>query len=767
MTNVSIGGNVTDSVMVFGNNNYVVKIGDVNGGVVNIVNPSDKPKYTARSIPVTVRPRAFPSLLDRENEFEAIKKAVQFSVPVSVWGQQGIGKTSFIRHLTHTLDIGGFTSGVVYLNASNLGIEDLLQALFDLFFDSIPTYKPTTGEIRIALQNIKSLIFLDDFQIGREEAASILDAAPGCLFVLSSTERSLWGEGEVVPLQGLPGSEAIKLFEKELSRPLSEQEKGLALKICDTLKGHPLHILQMASLARETGKTLESLLSGMTIAQVNDQTLANMSIVDLGETERQVIALLAAAGGNTVALEHIKTIFKNGDVQKNIQQLMSLGLVQAHSPRFSLTGTLAASIAGTWDLTVWQDTLLRYAIDWLSQQPAGALVEESSGLLMHTLKNAGDRKKWREVIQLGRALEKFMILFKRWQSWSDILNLILTAAKALNDSKTQAWALHQLGSRALYLGYASQAKTFLTQALNIRQAIGDKAGLAITQHNLNTLNGIITPLKGDASGCRRTLTCGFGAAAVVTVLAVIAWIIIAFLQSAGNNDYPTIEPPVIINPTDTSSPVPTSTSTNTPLPVVTRTPHPTLTLTATPTPVLLYDFVENANSANWYEDNNGDGRINLEFFTKPASPSPEYYISNVSDGYGYAGWDYSVPMIEEKIQKQVILAYPYYNRPQVIGDYSPYFDRPYPDAYLEVKVGYKDVPADQPAGVTFRIYLNEILVFEESSTLSENPTIYIPYTTVNIFEGINFFRLEVDAQDGVTTQDYAVWAIVKLWNAKP
>lgn len=38
MTNVSIGGNVTDSVVVLGNDNFVVKIGDVNGGVVTSLN---------------------------------------------------------------------------------------------------------------------------------------------------------------------------------------------------------------------------------------------------------------------------------------------------------------------------------------------------------------------------------------------------------------------------------------------------------------------------------------------------------------------------------------------------------------------------------------------------------------------------------------------------------------------------------------------------------------------------------------------------------
>ena len=76
MTNVSIGGNVTDSVMVFGNDNYVVKIGDVNGGVVNIIKPSDKPKYQARSTPVVIKPRTFHSLLNR-NSFLVLSRKNQ------------------------------------------------------------------------------------------------------------------------------------------------------------------------------------------------------------------------------------------------------------------------------------------------------------------------------------------------------------------------------------------------------------------------------------------------------------------------------------------------------------------------------------------------------------------------------------------------------------------------------------------------------------------------------------------------------------------
>lgn len=762
MTNVSIGGNVTDSVVVLGNDNFVVKIGDVNGGVVNIIKPSDKPKYSARSTPVTIKPRAFPSLLDRENEFELIKKSVHSSVPISVWGQQGVGKTSFIRQLTYTLDIGSFTSGIVYLDTSGLGYEDLLQALFDSFFESDSTYKPTTADIVRALQNIKALIFLDDIQIGRDEVPSILDAAPNSLFILSSTERSLWGEGEVIPLRGLPENESIKLFEKELSRSLSEQEKITAIKICAMLQGHPLQILQAASLARDSGRPVEYILSEIANEKTDDKSMAYMTMASLSDSEKQILALLAAAGGHIVSLEHIKGIFKDGSAQKDIQRLVTLGLVQSHSPRFNITDALVSSITAAWNLSSWQDVLLNYAINWVSQQPTSALVEESSGLLIHTLKTAGERKKWSEVIQLGRALEKFMVYYKRWQTWSDILNLILTAAKALNNSKIQAWALHQLGSRALYLGYASEAKTFLSQALNIRQTIGDKAGMAVTQHNINTLNGIVAPIKTNASGCKKYLTCGCGTATGLIILAAMAVMTLLFWPSSGNNDVLPTEPPVVISPTDTPPPSPTITPT--PTRKITQTPPPTHTPTATQPAVLLYDFVDRADEAYWFkvlQNSDGEFQSDLTFFSVPYSPNPESYLSEFNNAY--AGWDFSVPLMNGRTYKQVLLTYPYYENFKVFGEYGVEFAQPAPNAYLELVVGYKDIFVEPTDGVIFRIYINEKMVFEAPYKPGDKP-ISIG-KKVSISEGSSTFRLEVEAD--ISPYDYAAWAVVKLWDKKP
>ncbi|MFN8414072.1 MAG: hypothetical protein U0Z26_16960 [Anaerolineales bacterium] len=120
------------------------------------------------------------------------------------------------------------------------------------------------------------------------------------------------------------------------------------------------------------------------------------------------------------------------------------------------------------------------------------------------------------------------------------------------------------------MGYTNEAKSFLTQALNLRKAIGDKAGLAITQHNINTLNGVI--MAPQNSGCRKYLGCGCGSAVGLAVLATITWIIFRFLFPPYTPVPVTLEPVIV----DTDTPTQTATKiiTNTP----TKTFHPLLRL---------------------------------------------------------------------------------------------------------------------------------------------------------------------------------------------
>jgi hypothetical protein len=105
------------------------------------------------------------------------------------------------------------------------------------------------------------------------------------------------------------------------------------------------------------------------------------------------------------------------------------------------------------------------------------------------------------VLRLARAAGDAFALRGRWGRWQVTLERGLEAARRLGDQASEAWALHQLGSRALCLGDLGAAGAYLSGALTLREQLGDPRGTALSRHNLGQLGGPpLTPLAGAPSG---------------------------------------------------------------------------------------------------------------------------------------------------------------------------------------------------------------------------------------------------------------------------
>jgi hypothetical protein len=595
----------------------------------------------------------------------------------------------------------------------------------------------------------------------RDEVAALMDTVPGCTFILASLERSIWGEGRIVSLDGLPAVDALDLFVLELNRSLNEQEQVEVREICELLDGHPLRILQSASLVREGSKTIPVLSSELK-TNASDTSLIGSSIKSLTESQQRLLAILAAGGGAIMPEAHLGAMSKTVHLKNDLQELISLGLVQAHSPRYSLTGSLPSSLASLWDLTSWEDVLINYFVEWVSQQPGQMLMEESTDVLVTSIKKAGEKKRWPEVIRLGRALERFLILWKRWQTWLDILNLILKAARALGDRKVEAWALHQIGTRAACLGINETARNFLNQALQIRQAIGDQAGLAITQNNLNVFFKIPLPPKTGQSGCRRCLTCGAIGAGIAAVAAVV--IAGIFLLSPGlSTETP---PPELPTATRTETQILTSTPSITGSPSSTVTPSPTSTATqtptrtSTPTPNILVDLVFDADTAEWVSREPIDvgddvtGFCNLTFGQRLSEPC------------GFALWE-STTLEDDSILKNILVVQPYRSNGGLVrGTYDL--------SYLTIQEGYRLVTTvgflkeANTFGVTFRVLFTTgdpdfipVVIYEIFDSNDGQLIEAVTSLPENIIGESGSFILEVTASPN-TDMNWASWVIARL-----
>ena len=752
----NIGGDVSGQIAI---GDYILQVGDINGGVVNIVSPAAKVSFDRRPRPVNLRPRIFPALLDRTLETEAARNALSSSTPVTVFGENGIGKTSLLRQIAHLPESKNFSDGVAYILARGVEMDDLLQSIFDAFHTSSDGQKPTDGQIRADLKEIQALIILDDLTLNREDAAFLLDVMPQSTFVLASMERILWGEGQAVALDGLPEDHSLELFERELGRTLLTNEKPVAAQICKVLLFHPLQILQTASLIREDGLSISEAFKKLTETRSQSPVL-EITLQRSSETQKKILSLLAVAGGFVLSHQQLAALTKSTSLDEEIKALIGRGFVEVQGASFSLSGEAVSSLGKMWDLSGWEDALINHISDWLKTGPQDMLVDQVADTLFYLIKRAGEKKQWPHVVTLGRSLERLYVLRKKWQGWLKVLEYLRIAAHALADRKLEGWVLHQLGSRAMCMGSKELAQNFFKEALNIRRMIGDKSGMAVTQHNMNILLNLPLPIKVvRPSGFRRWVMYGMigGVTGLVLILALISGIF--FLSYL---DEPTATP----IPTDI---LPTPTPPDTIVPVAftaTLSATPIATATGRPAPIVLFDFIKEANLAIWesaYLDPDGLVLNDMVFYGEPQTPSPEEFANGSESPY--VGWQ-EIPLMEEALKDELaLLTYPYYSRSEVRGTYNLNEIPLRVGDRIIAKVGYKLLPDDIKLNSYYATY--SILFYEKDPeaaiVLGELVDFYdgkVTDWTIQIPKDLNgkrgFFIFKVSAISD-TRYDWIVW----------
>src|SRR5919112_47197 len=223
--------------------NYTLRIGTLNGGVVNVAPPQQRSVPQPRPVPVMLLPRPFSGLLDRTEEVSAATAVLEGASPVEFHGPPGVGKTTLLHYLAHYKFAPVFPAGVVFFSEiRNRPVDDLLLDFFDAFYERDPTYLPTPVQMRHALREEQALVVLDDVDLEREQVEALMDAAPASVFLSAATERRLWSGGRTIALPGLPSEYALTLIERELGRPLADEDRTTVQELYTALEGYPLRL---------------------------------------------------------------------------------------------------------------------------------------------------------------------------------------------------------------------------------------------------------------------------------------------------------------------------------------------------------------------------------------------------------------------------------------------------------------------------------------------------------------------------------------------
>ena len=480
---VAVAGDIVDSVVVTGDNvNVELKLGPEQGALLERLARAQRPQKRQRPTPLRSVPKPYADSVDRDAEASAIIDAVRERRAVNVYGEPGVGKTYVLLHALHRGADKPLPDGAVYLFAHG-PLEDVVQGLFEEFYECEPPFKPSDSQIRRDLDGVRALVVLDGLELERDAAQQLPLVMPGCCVVIGSRERSLW-EGVPLALRGLGVTDAVTVVEQELGRPLAPDERDPAQRICKVLLGHPLRIREAVAAALASGGTLADIERRLTDAADAVASLAATKLSQARDAERQLIAALGVFSEASVGHEHLRSIVDVSGFDQVVSDAVARRDIRAHSPRYTLSATLAGS-AELPRVDAYGERALLLFIAWAEElrgDPAAQLREGPA--LLALLRWAAENGRPREAIRLGRVIDTAFAAGRRWGAWREVLETVLAASRQGGERSAEAWALHQLGTRAFCRGEVDAGVEMLRQALRLRRELGDDAGASVTDHNL-------------------------------------------------------------------------------------------------------------------------------------------------------------------------------------------------------------------------------------------------------------------------------------------
>ncbi|WP_073069742.1 S1 family peptidase [Phormidesmis priestleyi] len=477
----------------------------------------DIPQPIALQSPLSLPPLR-PDLLGRRVELEDLAFALKREGKEKVagfWGKPGVGKSMLLKDFAHHKIASEFPDGVVYVPAKRFYMEaDLLEEIFYHFNEKIRGIKFDLKKIESTLQLKKILILLDDVRLPLDQILNLREAIPKSAFVFTrEDDPSKQGE-RAFELKGFSEEEVFDLVAQEqaIGRPLTEEEREAFLgkkpwgefligeedrqaakSLLDKYEGHPWKIRQAVKLARDQNKPLKDIAETIK-KDPSAISITQRRIQSLPEPARRILKQLSVLGVAGAAL--LISISRSDaadipNIEQHLSSLIQQDLIQVSDSQYRLTSNISEILSQESDLNELKEKALDYFKGFVEQnQVEPDLVFQDVDAISNILEWAFESGRYTDVIKLGQGLEAALVFNGLWGMWERVLQWELQASQALNDGQSISWALHQLGTRALSLGDSSAARSRLTQALTLRESLGDTDGAAVTRHNL----GLLAPL---------------------------------------------------------------------------------------------------------------------------------------------------------------------------------------------------------------------------------------------------------------------------------
>ncbi|MET8430990.1 ATP-binding protein [Nocardia sp. NPDC004860] len=420
-TQVHVGGAVS-AQMVVGNHNYVVNLERtyIVGGAVNPPTPSRRATPEAHPLP-----RAGGELLGRRAELALLSQWVDEEMPVVVYGTPGVGKSALLGRFAADRRESGST--VVFLHAAGLDVGDVIQQLFQAFYDA-DNYLPDRHRLRRLMGSVHALIVIDDFDGAAEDLEELLDALPSGDLVVASRRRLSSSRGQLLELLGVDEDAGLALITRTLGHDLGENLEP-ARRLYTAARGHPRALVQAGAWLRRAGPA---------VAVADPDVLRTAMLTGLSAASRQVVSALLAGGGSALS-PALCQVMTGRPAESILQELQELSLAESAGAGYRLS--VDAVLVGT----AWAGSppdpsgFLEPLLEWATSTATAKQVGAASPVLIRVLDTAITDGNTGPACSLARTIAPVLAATLQWGAWREVLKLGAAAAAASGSAADRAY----------------------------------------------------------------------------------------------------------------------------------------------------------------------------------------------------------------------------------------------------------------------------------------------------------------------------------------
>ena len=474
---------------------YTIELGNINGAVIN---RGTAPKIVLVDSPPNgsfVKSEGDNQVLGVENAISRIVKTFQSCSPVELLSFSELEQTTLLRCLASHSQINSlFPDGTIYILATHSEVEDILQSIWEAFYQSDIPYKATPEQIQLEIADKKALIVLDENKLIQDEFKELFKTAPKCRFLFTSSQRKILDAKSAIELAGWEDKDIIFFLENKLQRSLKTEEIEAAKALRSFLKGNPRYIKLAVINIAENGLTLNKLVSQLP-DRAPQKYIVKQILESLTNKQLHIIELLAVMGDVGLESKEVVSITQSSEDFGILEELRKNCLLNFNASRYTLSKLVREFFSPPSQLLEPLESALTYFKKKVQkyQSDSYRLCPEIDATV-HLLEIAVTASRWQDVLNLGMSVESSLVLSRRWGLWKQVLKRILQASQAEQDKAIQAWAYHQLGTCSLCLEDNSTANDYLNKALELRISLDDKTAIAATRHNLDLLD-VDSPLS--------------------------------------------------------------------------------------------------------------------------------------------------------------------------------------------------------------------------------------------------------------------------------